>query len=128
MHRRGRAREVVDLVHLDKQRKGHVVTDEFEARVGVQMRDIALGAGEQVVNTDDLVPICEQAVTQMRPEEAGTTGNEDPFACFVIFHRLIRIFVSPQSRRMPGAYALLRYARNQSTQRGIPTSIGVSGT
>jgi hypothetical protein len=34
MHRAGRAGQVVDLVDLDIERHGHVVTQQLEARVG----------------------------------------------------------------------------------------------
>jgi hypothetical protein len=45
----------VYLVDLDVQRLRHVVTNEFEARIGQQMLDVALLTGEQVVNTNDLL-------------------------------------------------------------------------
>ena len=40
--RRGRAGEVVDLVDLDVERKGHVVAHQLEARIAEQVRDVAL--------------------------------------------------------------------------------------
>src|SRR6056297_22610 len=51
MHRRGRAGEIVDLVDLHIEWEGYVVTHELEAGMIVQMINIALVAGEEVVET-----------------------------------------------------------------------------
>lgn len=44
------------------------------------MIKIALVAGEEVVDAQDLVTAVEQAVDQVRAEEAGATGHEDALA------------------------------------------------
>jgi len=41
---RSRAGQVVDLVHLDVEREGHVVADEFEVRAVQQVLDVVVGA------------------------------------------------------------------------------------
>ncbi len=53
--RRGRAREVVDLVDLDVQREGHVVPHDLEARVVAQVREVGPRPGVEVVHDQDLV-------------------------------------------------------------------------
>jgi hypothetical protein len=63
--RRRRAREVVDRVDFDVQRERHVVTDELEPRVVVQMVDVPLGAREQVVDAQHFVALLEQAIAQV---------------------------------------------------------------
>ena len=74
---RSRAGEIVDLVHLDIERKGHVVTNELEARVAEQMRDVGLGAGEEIVDANDIVALSKEPVTKVRTEESGPASNEN---------------------------------------------------
>ncbi len=81
--RRGRARQIVDLVDLDVEREGHVVADELEVRVLQQVQDVALGASEQVVGADHLMPLRQQAVDQVRAEEAGAAGDKDPLLAVI---------------------------------------------
>ena len=78
--------EVVDLVHLHVERKRHVVPDELEARMVVQVVDVPLVAGEQVVDAEDLVPLLEQPIAQMRAEEAGAAGDEYSLARIEVTH------------------------------------------
>lgn len=80
MDRRGRAGEVVDLVDLDIERKGHVMAHELEPGMVVQVLDVALGAGKEVVGADHLMPLFKQAVGQVRAEETGAAGDQDAFA------------------------------------------------
>ena len=42
MHRRGGAREIVDLVDFDVERKSHVVAHQLKAGIAGKMLDIAL--------------------------------------------------------------------------------------
>ena len=88
MDGRGRAGEVVDFVDLDIEREGHVVAHQLEARVVEQMRDVALGAGEEVVDADDVVAAFEQPVAQMRAEKAGAAGDHDGAVIDVLVHWL----------------------------------------
>ena len=59
---------------------------ELEARVVVQVIDVALGAGEEVVDAEHLVALLEQAVAEVRAEEAGAAGDEDSLAGIVVTH------------------------------------------
>ena len=42
-----------------------------------QMRDIAFAAGKIVVEADDIMPLVDKAIAQVRPEETGPTGDKD---------------------------------------------------
>jgi hypothetical protein len=53
---------MADFVDLD----GHVVAHELEARLSMKMLDIALGAREEVVDTQHLVSLRQQAINQVR--------------------------------------------------------------
>ena len=55
--RRCRAREVVDFVNLDVERERHIMAHQLEPRVRDQMLDVLLGAGEKIVEADDVVAI-----------------------------------------------------------------------
>ena len=61
----GRASQVVDLVHLKVQRKSDIVPDELKARMAKQVLHVALGAGEEVVGTDNVITTGEQPVDQV---------------------------------------------------------------
>jgi hypothetical protein len=63
------------------------VAQVFEAGVAVQMLDIALGAGEQIVRANDFVTLLQQSIDQMRSEKSGAPGNQDPFAATIYASR-----------------------------------------
>jgi hypothetical protein len=83
-----RAGQVVDLVDLDIERKGHVVAHQLEVRAFQQMGDVVLGPGEEVVETNHVVAFGEQTLAEVAAEEAGAAGNEDTFSQGVV-HREI---------------------------------------
>ena len=51
---------------------------QLEALGADEMRDVALGAGEEIVDADDVVAALQQALAQMRAEEPGPAGHEYP--------------------------------------------------
>ena len=63
-------------VDLDALRD--VGLDEREPVDAIELRHVVTAAGHEVVDTDDLVGACEQRVTQVRAEEAGSSGHDDP--------------------------------------------------
>ena len=67
--RRGRAGEVEDLVDLDVEREGHVVAHQLEARVAEQVRDVALGAGEEVVDAQHVVALLDRRSHRWEPRK-----------------------------------------------------------
>jgi hypothetical protein len=75
--RRGRTGEVVDLVHLDDDRLRHVVAQELEPVIVEEVLDVLAGAGEEVVEADDLVAGAEQLLAEVRAEKSGAAGDED---------------------------------------------------
>ena len=52
----------------------------------MQMLDVAPRAGEEIVDADDFRALRQQAVAQMRAEEAGAAGHHD---ALLQMHRLI---------------------------------------
>jgi hypothetical protein len=77
MDRRGWTSEIVDLVHFDKKRKSHVVTQNLEPRIVEQVLDIAAGSSGEIINAKNLVSLAEQAPAKMRPEKAGAPRDQD---------------------------------------------------
>jgi hypothetical protein len=74
---RGRAGEVVDLVDLDKKRMRHIVPHRLEQRRRQQMRDVVLAPGEVIVDAQDVVPLRQQPLAQMRAEKPGAAGHQN---------------------------------------------------
>lgn len=79
VHRRGRAGQVVDAVHLHVERKCHVVADELEAGVVQQVADVVLATGEEVVQADHLVPVGQEPPAQVGANEARAACDECPW-------------------------------------------------
>ena len=63
---------------VHRERLGHIVLDEAETGDSRQVRDVAKRSGEKIVDADDRVVLREQAVTQMRADESGGAGKNDP--------------------------------------------------
>jgi hypothetical protein len=81
MHRRGRAGEIVNLVNLDIQRKGHVVPDQLEMGIVQQMGYIVLGAAVKIIDAQNVAFFFfEKALAQMRTQKTRAAGNKNPFA------------------------------------------------
>ena len=80
---RGWAREVVDLIYLDEQRKRDVVTQELETRLTMKVFDVAFAAGKKVVGTDNLMAIGNQSIYQVGPKKARTSRDQDSLSATV---------------------------------------------
>ena len=93
VHRAGRAGQVVDLVNFEVQRKRHVVANELEARVVVQVLKVALAAGEQVVSANHVVAALKQAVNEVAAQKTGAAGDENALGGVVVAHGVVWIGV-----------------------------------
>ena len=56
-------------------RLDHVVVDERE-RVVALVRDVLERPRLEVVDADDAVPLLEQVIAEVRPEEPGAAGDD----------------------------------------------------
>jgi hypothetical protein len=52
---------------------------QFEALGADEMRDVAFGAGEEIVDSDEVGASLQQALAQMRAKKAGPAGHENGF-------------------------------------------------
>ena len=59
-----------------RQRVNHIMFDEFEATLALEMREIVGTAGLQIVQANHLRAVADQPIAQMRTNEAGTAGYE----------------------------------------------------
>ena len=75
----GGAGQVVNLIHFQPDRLGHIVPHEFEIRQLQQMRDVGFLAGEEVIQADDVVALSDEPFAEVRPEKTGSAGHEDSF-------------------------------------------------
>ena len=65
-----------DPIHLELDRFGDIVADEFETGMANPARDVGLAPCEVVVETDHLIAALHQPVDQMGAEKAGTASDE----------------------------------------------------
>jgi hypothetical protein len=79
MDRRGGTGKIIDFVHFDKQRKGHVVTQKLEHGMVEAILDVATRSGGKIIDAKNLVTLAEQSSTKMGAEKAGATRNQNPF-------------------------------------------------
>ena len=75
MDRGGRTSQIVDLIRLDIERKGHIVADQIEAVVIDHAIDVAACAGEIVIDADDIGAVFKQTLAKMRAEKSGAASH-----------------------------------------------------
>jgi hypothetical protein len=63
MHRRCRARKVIDLIDLEQYGFGYVVTNKLEAMIIKQTIQIFFAAGKKIIEADDLIALAKQTLT-----------------------------------------------------------------
>ena len=77
VHGRRRARQVVDLVDLEQDLLDHVVADQLEVWPVHQVRDVVLGAREEVVEADDVVAALDEEGAEVGPDESRAARDDD---------------------------------------------------
>ena len=82
VHRAGRRGEVEDPfdLPLDLERLRHVPLEKREPRLTPQVGKVASRPRDQAVDADDGVPLGEEAVGEVRTEEAGGAGDDQSHA------------------------------------------------
>jgi len=74
----GGRRQVQDSVERLRDVKGlrHVVVEQLEALAPQQVLDTQCTGGEEIVHSENLVPTPDEEIAEVRPDEAGSTGDE----------------------------------------------------
>jgi hypothetical protein len=67
---------VPDVVNIKVKRMNHIVMNERESALSIQVRNVLPIAREQVVKADHAVTRRNQRVAQMRTKESSTTCNQ----------------------------------------------------
>src|ERR1700731_1007293 len=96
MDRRGRAGKIVDLVDLDVERKGHVVSYRLKGMLAEQRLDIAVRPREIIVDAKHLAFLAHEPCAQVRAKKSGTACYKNP-----LFHG-----TSPDHHRNTGTASL----------------------
>ena len=55
--------------------------DELKIRFAQQMHDVGLLAGEKIVDADDIVPLLNQSIAQMRPDKTSPASHDNALEC-----------------------------------------------
>ena len=76
MHRRGRAGQVPDAIHLQADRFGHIVADEFKGRMVPPGAQVLFSSCECVVEADHVFAGLHQAIDEVGTNEASSTGDK----------------------------------------------------
>ena len=66
-----------DMLHrsFDKNIVCYIVIEESETFMTEQMGNVRYIAGDKVIDANDIVPFHKKAITEMRTEETGTSGD-----------------------------------------------------
>ena len=76
---RSRARQIVDFVHFNVERKGDVMANQFEMRIAEQMTNIVFTAGKEVIYAQYVVIAFQQFLAKVRTEKSRPAGDEYAF-------------------------------------------------
>jgi hypothetical protein len=63
VNRRGRTREIVNLIDLHIEREGDIVSDQLEMPMTEQVFDIPSRPSEKIVDTKDDRPVRQETLT-----------------------------------------------------------------
>src|SRR6476661_8526742 len=89
MNWRRRAREIVDLIDLQIERKRHVVTLQLKALVMQQMLNISTATAEKIVDANNVGSCRQQPLTQVRAQESRAACHQDPLFQMHLSYSLI---------------------------------------
>ena len=92
--------DVIKDVFTPSQKK-ELIAKVTEAMIAVEMIEILLGAGEQIVDTEQFVALGEQPVDQVRTEKTRATRHQDTFARAVDARHLSRTGRRAKAGRLP---------------------------
>ncbi len=79
MNGAGRARKIVNLVHLNIKGESYIVANYLEEGVAEQMLNILFSAGIEVVYTNDFIPLIEQSFAKMASQKACAASDKNSF-------------------------------------------------
>jgi hypothetical protein len=72
--RTGEVKHILDWTAV--KRFVHIQPLKFKTAIARQVLEIRQTSGEQIVDRDNGVTVCEQGIAEMRPEKAGSSGHQ----------------------------------------------------
>ena len=60
---------------VDKEIIRHVILNELEPRVSGKMSDVRRAACNEIIDTDNRMPLCDEPIAEMRTQKTCTTGD-----------------------------------------------------
>ena len=76
-------------IHKDEVRD--VILDEPELRMLEQMGDVGESTGDEIIKTNDGMPLRNQSITQMGTEKASSASDKDSFFRQISHDRVINV-------------------------------------
>ncbi len=77
VNRGSRTGEIEDPIDFNVKRKRNVVTHRFEQGIAQQVSNVALAAGEVVVDAQDVMAVIDQLPAKMRADKPGAARNQN---------------------------------------------------
>lgn len=74
VERRGRAGEIVDLIHFYVEREANIMAEHLELRMSGEMGDIFAGAGVEIVYAKNFVAIRKEPIAKVRSQKTGAAS------------------------------------------------------
>jgi len=65
------------VINLDVQRQRYIMPKELEIRIRQEMRNILFLSRVEVVDANDLMPLGEQALAQVRSDKTSSPGHQN---------------------------------------------------
>ena len=76
MNRRSRTREVIDLIDFKENWLDHIVTRQLKPMIVEQVRNVLPPSRKEIVETEHILSIRQQAFAQMRTNESGAASDK----------------------------------------------------
>ena len=80
--------EVVDLIDLEQDRLGHVMTNKLELVRVEEVSDILLSSGKKIVEANNFITFGQQSFAKMRTDKSGSAGHENSHSMYDSLSRL----------------------------------------
>lgn len=88
MARRCGAGHVINLIDFEEDREGHIVSNQLEVRSREQVCDIRLLCSEEVIQTEDVMPLVHKPFAHMRAQKACAARYQNPKEFCHWYHRI----------------------------------------
>jgi len=81
--------QVVYLINLQENGFYQIMTYQFKIGFFNEMADVPLGAGEEIVKAQNVMPFLNQSITEVGTQKAGPPGHKYTFLNMSHLERLL---------------------------------------